>query len=420
MGALGVLVLKDLKLAINDPHEDLHLSLGASEIRVVNRGATTHLAGKVRNLAGDPTPIDLIADVDLNRRNGIFYAGGRDVDLARFGAQHPFAGVELATGRGDAQIWIALEASHIEDVRIRMDLHDATLAAHDAIALDDNLAVTPRTHFDRLAFVARWLREDTGWTGDVADLVVTRGDAPLPPAGLTLERRGDGDARYRAQTTNLALEPIGSVAMLSSSLPEGLRRWLYLAHPEGQVAGADLRWNGANDFDVDAVLHAAGFASANFVPGVDRIEAEVHGDASALMLQLPEQKLRVLRIRRRRRRVPQRRRLAHRYRSHHVRRRGLRRRGARRHRDPGRRFASAARSLCDGHARRRTRREAVLADQRDAAGGRRISRSRDRRWSSRGIRREDRTARGNAGSPGHIRRARRLRAGRPGAGWLSG
>ena len=293
MGALGVLVLKDLKLAINDPHEDLHLSLGASEIRVVNRGATTHLAGKVRNLAGDPTPIDLIADVDLNRRNGIFYAGGRDVDLARFGAQHPFAGVELATGRGDAQIWIALEASHIEDVRIRMDLRDATLAAHDAIALDDNLAVTPRTHFDRLAFVARWLREDTGWTGDVADLVVTRGDAPLPPAGLTLERRGDGDARYRAQTTNLALEPIGSVAMLSSSLPEGLRRWLYLAHPEGQVAGADLRWNGANDFDVDAVLHAAGFASANFVPGVDRIEAEVHGDASALMLQLPEQKLRV-------------------------------------------------------------------------------------------------------------------------------
>ena len=89
MGVLGVLVLKDLKLAIDDPKDDLHLSLGASEIRVVNQGATTHLAGKVRNLAGDPTPVDLIADLDLNRRNGIFYAGGHDIDLARFAAAAP-------------------------------------------------------------------------------------------------------------------------------------------------------------------------------------------------------------------------------------------------------------------------------------------------------------------------------------------
>ncbi|HKE48305.1 MAG TPA: YhdP family protein [Rhodanobacteraceae bacterium] len=293
MGALGVLVLKDFKLAIDDPREDLHLSLGASEIRVINRGATTHLAGKVRNLAGDATPIDLIADVDLNRRNGIFYAGGRDIDLARFGAQRPLAGVELLTGRGDAQIWIAIAASRIDDVRVRLDLHDATLAAHDPIALDNGVAVEPRTHFDRVAFVARWLREDGGWTADVADLVVGRGDASLPPAGLTLERRGDDVERYRAQTTNLALEPIGSVVMLSSRVPEGVRRWLYVAHPQGQVAGADLRWNGAEDYDVDALLHAAGFASASFVPGVEHVDAELHGDEHALVLQLPEQALRV-------------------------------------------------------------------------------------------------------------------------------
>ena len=293
MGALGVLVLKDFKLAIDDPREDLHLSLVASEIRVVNRGATTHLAGKVRNLAGDPAPIDLIADVDLDRRNGIFYAGGRDIDLARFGAQRPLAGVELASGRGDAQIWIAVADARIDDVRVRVDVRDATLAAHDAIVLDGGVSVDPRAHFDRVAFVARWLREDGGWTADIADLVVTRDDAPLPPAGLTLERRGEDTARYRAQTTNLSLEPIGSVAMLSSRVPDGLRRWLYLAHPQGQVAGADLRWNGADDFEVDAVLHAAGFASANFVPGIDKADAELHGDEGALMLELPEQAIRV-------------------------------------------------------------------------------------------------------------------------------
>jgi len=294
MGVLGVLVLKDLKLAIDDPKDDLHLSLGASEIRVVNQGATTHLAGKVRNLAGDPTPVDLIADLDLNRRNGIFYAGGHDVDLARFAAQRPFGGVELATGRGDAQIWIAVQAARAEAVRMRVDLHDTTFAAHDPIALDGGTSVAPRTHFDRIAFVARWLRDDAGWTADVADLVVTQEGASLPPAGLTVERRGEDDtARYRAQTTNVSLEPIGSLAMLGSGVPEGLRRWLYLAHPRGELAGADLRWSGKDDYDVDAILHAASFASADFVPGIERLDAELHGDAGALLLALPKQTLRV-------------------------------------------------------------------------------------------------------------------------------
>jgi uncharacterized protein (TIGR02099 family) len=293
MGVLGVLVLKDMKLAIDDPKEDLHLSLGASEVRVVNQGATTHLAGKVRNLAGDPTPVDLIADLDLNRRNGILYAGGHDVDLARFAAQRPFGGVELVTGRGDAQIWIAVQAGRAEAVRTRVDLRDATFAAHDAIAVD-GVAVEPRAHFERLAFVARWLRDEGGWTADVADLVVTQDGASLPPAGLTVERRGeDASARYRAQTTNVSLEPIGSLAMLGSGVPEGLRRWLYLAHPRGELAGADLRWSGKDDFDVDAVLQAASFASADFVPGVQHLDAELHGDGGALLLELPKQTLRV-------------------------------------------------------------------------------------------------------------------------------
>ena len=90
---------------------------------------------------------------------------------------------------------------------------------------------SPRTHFDRIAFVTRWLRDDGGWTADVADLVVTQDGASLPPTGLTVERRGgDDSARYRAQTTNVSLEPIGSLAMLGSGVPEALRRWLYLAH----------------------------------------------------------------------------------------------------------------------------------------------------------------------------------------------
>ena len=116
MGPLGALVFKDLKLSIEDEREDIHLALAASELRVVNRGEITHIAGKVRNLASDQTPIDLIADVNINQRSGTFYAGGKDVDLAGFAGQRAFGGLQLLTGRGNAQVWANVDAAHVDDL----------------------------------------------------------------------------------------------------------------------------------------------------------------------------------------------------------------------------------------------------------------------------------------------------------------
>jgi len=293
MGALGVLVLKDFKLAIEDAQDDLHLALGASELRVVNLGATTHIAGKVRNLAADSTPIDLIADIDVAQRSGVFYVGGHDVDLGRFIAQRPLDGITLIEGKGDAQIWVTVASARVDDVRVRVDVHDATLSAGAPVEVDNTLDVVPRTHFERIAFVARWLRRDAGWLTDVANLELKRLDASQSPAQITIERAGGDDAEYRADVTAIELEPLGSLAMLSARAPAGLRKWLYLAHPEGTLTRANLRWKSAADFDARAVLHAAGFASAGFVPGIERFDAEVHGDAQALMLAFAEQAVRI-------------------------------------------------------------------------------------------------------------------------------
>ncbi len=293
MGALGVLVLKDFKLAIEDPQDDLHLALGASELRVVNLGATTHVAGKVRNLAADSPPIDLIADIDVAQRSGLFYVGGHDVDLGRFIAQRPLDGITLIEGKGDAQIWVTVDAARVDDVRMRVDVHDATLSAGAPVALEKTLEVVPRTHFERIAFVARWLRKDTGWTADIANLALNRLDESQRPGQVTIERTSGDDAEYRAGVTDIELEPLGSLAMLSARAPAGLRKWLYLAHPEGTLTRANLRWKNGEDFDARAVLHAAGFASAGFVPGIERFDAEMHGDGEALMLEFTEQAVRI-------------------------------------------------------------------------------------------------------------------------------
>ena len=293
MGALGALVLKDFKLGIDDPAEDVHLALAASELRVDNRGSLTHIAGKVRNLAAGPAPLDLIADVDMNRRSGTLYAGGREVDIGQLAGQRSFAGVQLLAGRGNVQVWVKVEAAKVDDLRLKVDLADALFATGETIPAATGVDISPRAHLDRLAFVARWTREESGWTADVADLVLTRGTDAPSPARIGIERRGAETATYRAAATNLSLEPIGSLAMLTTRAPEGLRRWLYLAHPQGTLTRASLRWNGAEDFDAEADLLGLGFAMADRIPGVEHLDAEIRADAAAMMLRMPVQPLRV-------------------------------------------------------------------------------------------------------------------------------
>ncbi|MEP7044010.1 MAG: YhdP family protein [Dokdonella sp.] len=293
MGALGAVELKDLKLTIEDASRDLHLVLGVPVLRLLNRGDITHVVGRVRLLDTDSPPLDLVADIDVNRRSGELYVGGRDIDLARAAAQQAAAGVQIAGGRGDVQLWAHVQAGAASDVRLRVDLRDAQFASVQPIALDNQTKVTPRIAFDRLAFVARWLRETDGWTFDLADFVADR-SAKAAPARLAIERRGiDAQPTWRAGANALPLEPFGNLAMLSAQAPEGLRRWLYLAHPRGTLAGADLRWRDGDDYDVGARLHGVELATANFAPGVDHIDLDLHGDAQATLIELPQQSLQI-------------------------------------------------------------------------------------------------------------------------------
>ena len=174
--------------------------------------------------------------------------------------------------------------------------------------------------------------------------------------------------------------------MLGSGVPEGLRRWLYLAHPRGELAGADLRWNGTDDFDVDAMLHGASFRER-------RISCRASSVSTRSCTAMPARcccscpsrrcasTIRACSASRfcfrnstatSSRSAPTMRGASRPIASTFEGAR-FRRRVARRRRDPGRSLAPAARSLCARLARRRHRGEALLADQRDAAGGGRSS-----------------------------------------------
>lgn len=292
LGALGALEISQLTLTVEDAPRGLHLALDVPVLRLLNRGAITRALGRVR-LAGTGSPlVDLVADLDPATRSGEVYAGATEVDMGQFAAQPIPGGIGVVAGRGVVQVWARLTAGNADDVRVRVDLAGAQLHASVPIAVDAATAVAPRIGFDRLAFVARWLRDAQGWTFDLADFVA--GDAATPPARVGVERRGgDTAARWRAAANALPLEPAGAVAMLAGDLPAGLRRWLYLAHPRGTLANAELAWNGVDDYDLNAQLRNLELASAEAVPGIEHIDLDLRGDAQALLLQVPDQTLRV-------------------------------------------------------------------------------------------------------------------------------
>lgn len=290
MGALGALEITRLRLGVEDSERGLSTQLVAPVLRILNRGAGVRVLGRVRRADSDAPSLDLVADLDVGSRSGEIYLGGRDVDFARVGQGMAPAGVRPLSGHGVMQVWAQVARGQIADVRVRLDARELRLSTDQAVALGDAVALEPRVAFDRLSLVARWMREAGGWSLDVADLVAN--DAP--PARLSVERRGDDAApRWRAGVDALPIEPLGDLAMLAAGSPAGLRRWLYLAHPRGAVEHADIDWNGADDYRVEARLRGVEMASVESIPGVEHLDLDLVGDAGALLAQLPPKAIRV-------------------------------------------------------------------------------------------------------------------------------
>lgn len=291
LGALGALEISQLKLRIEDPERALNLTLEVPVLRLLNRGATTRVLGRVR-LAGTDAPlVDLVADLDPRTRSGELYFGGTQIDLGAFSAQPVPGGIRPVSGRGTVQVWAWLKGGVVDDIRTRVDLADAGFQADSAIETDKTTAVAPRIAFGRFAFAARWLRGADGWSVDLANFVA--GDRAAAPATARIERHDIGaDDYWRVAVAATPLEPLGSFAMLVNSVPAGLRRWLYLAHPRGNVTNGQLTWRSAADYDLEVGLRAVELASAGAVPGVERIDLDLRGDAGALLLHVPNQRLR--------------------------------------------------------------------------------------------------------------------------------
>ncbi|WP_347252819.1 YhdP family protein [Dokdonella sp.] len=290
MGVLGAIVLVDFKLVVRDPARALDARFEIPELRVVNLGRMTRVLGRIGRAGATSPPFALVSDFDLEAKSGSAWLGGSGVDLAEVGREHGVAGLALPAGQGDIEIWLDWKASVVDDVRARIDLRDATLAATTAVAAAPGVDVEPRALFDRLAFVARWQRNADGWTFDLADGRFSR--RGIETEGLrvqAVQSGGEAAREWRFAASAVPIEPLGSFAMLPAAVPAKLREWLYAANPGGQITTFEGRWRAPDDFAIDARVEGFAAEDARVIPGVDHLDFHLRGDAAGLLLELPRQ-----------------------------------------------------------------------------------------------------------------------------------
>ena len=288
--SLGTVVVRAAKLNIDDLPNDKHFKLGADELRLIVKGDWLRALGRVKNLENNSAPVNAVVEYDRGRRDGRAYLGGADVDLAAVLRNYPLKGLVVDRGGGKLQVWAGLKGGEVSEVRAEVDLANLVLTTHTSIALDDKHDFLPHVGIDRLAFGARWLREENGWSVDVVDLALVRQSVPAEPAQLHLRRHtlATDVAEYTGSVGALDIGTVGNAAMLVDTLPVDLRRWLYAGNPDGVVTRATLRYADSQDFDVAAQLD--GFAVHGFgkIPGVNGLSGTLFGDQDAMTFDLPQ------------------------------------------------------------------------------------------------------------------------------------
>jgi uncharacterized protein (TIGR02099 family) len=287
---LGALVLRDLRLTIDDPAANRHLALGADEVRLLNSGAEHRVVARLRSMDAPASAVDAVIRYDSAQRSGEAYFGGQQLDLAAILHGYAHAGLGLTHGTGRVQVWSEWRQDRLQQARIEVDLEGVVLTTPTPIDLDDKRQIVPRSGFDRLGFGLRWQRGDSGWQLDVADLNVARQGVSAPAANIHVEKfRGTAGAAsaYTARIDDLDISAPATLAMFSDALDPELRRWLYLADPVGTLHTATLRYASARDFDVSAAFNEAAWHAVDKQPGVSGLSASVLGDQDAFNISLP-------------------------------------------------------------------------------------------------------------------------------------
>lgn len=183
-------------------------------------------------------PLTAVADLQRKDWSGKVWAGGGKIALADWAELLAMTGIK-PTGLGDVDVWVSVRQQQVTQVQTRLDVKDMQLQAREPWlqADDGTVPSSPATRFQRVRLGAHWQAGAHGWQVQFPTLQVRgREGVEANYDGLWMA----GGEVFALRAKRLALAPVRALLPLSEQLPDGLRRWLYQAAPDGQLRDVEV------------------------------------------------------------------------------------------------------------------------------------------------------------------------------------
>jgi uncharacterized protein (TIGR02099 family) len=278
LDGLGEVQIEAAQLRFSDAISGRSWQLRRIDARLSSVGARFRLGVVAR--IDDGAPLQLVAELDQELRDGRVWIGGEQLSLAPWLGGTPLAGIEVMEARGDLGLWLEIRDRRLQGAQLDATFEPLTLRGSVPIELshDPTSTVEARYGLDRARAALRWQRDGEGWH----ELDLDAGDARTALTGFRIEKQ----QALRLHAAEIELGPLANLAMLADRTAPALRRWLYLATPRGRVRELDLDWIDASSFRAAGELHGVGWQPAQRVPGLRGIAGRFDADAAAATLAL--------------------------------------------------------------------------------------------------------------------------------------
>jgi uncharacterized protein YhdP len=279
---VGEVELFNGALVIEDRYADFDVRLDRIDARLRTIGGAFRFALRVH--AEDSPPLRLTGELDTALRHGQLHLGAQSLDLPSWLQGSRLAGLGLARGRADLDLWLDVEDGRIAaiDSMAALDQVQITRAAATPDSADASASTLPPAELDALRLQFGLRREEDGWRLQVPRLEI-QSEAARSLSGLDL-RWQDGRLALRLDAVEFAAfaELLPALAPVQQSAVE----WLHAAQPRGRLEDLQLTLDGQGGYGIRARLVDLGLAAVDARPGFSGLSGSLDGGSGGLFVEL--------------------------------------------------------------------------------------------------------------------------------------
>lgn len=230
------------------------------------------LGGQVKVMAEAHGPVDQFESWPID-----FYAQGTDLELVQWLVDQPNLGMRIVNGIAEIELWGGWQDNHLDNLKGYLFMRDAYLAPDKEVAGIEQSAQIVSSLFGEFV----WQKQAGGWSLDVDRLRLVMDEVAWQPARVHVEQSAVEAGKQLEVVASFArVDDVTSLMSLSSHLTEQQRRILLTTKPRGEIHGAyvslQLAEDKIQDYFVRAQLKNFALLPWKKLPGFDGLDVSVN------------------------------------------------------------------------------------------------------------------------------------------------